>query len=81
MRRFPVTTLGGLLAEREGLQKTVQRPVWDTAISGLTIIDDVYDQFINQVLRTTGFVWGTGIWGVDTVDSGVSERAATYGLN
>jgi hypothetical protein len=81
MRRAPVTTLKGLLAEHQAIQTSTQRPVWDTAIVGLTMIDDVFDQFINQILPTTGFVWGSSVWGVDAVDSESSNMASQYGLN
>ena len=81
MRKVAVTTLNDLMAERQSMIAATRRPVWDTAIIGLGIIDDVFDQFIQQVVPSTGFIWGKSIWGVDEVDGETSNLAARYGLN
>ena len=81
MRRVPITTLNDLMAERQTHRDATHRPVWDTAVVGLGMIDDVYDQFITQVMQSSGFIWGKGIWGVDEIDGETSGLASKYGLN
>lgn len=74
-------TLGELMTERQVTRDATHRPIWDTAIVGLGMIDDVFDQFVNQIMPSTGFIWGTSIWGVDAVDGETSGLASKYGLN
>lgn len=81
MRKAPVMTLGELMTERQEIYDATHRPIWDTAIVGLGMIDDVFDQFINQIMPSTGFIWGTSIWGVDVVDGETSGLASKYDLN
>ena len=81
MRQVSVPTLNDLMAERQITRDTTHRPVWDTAIVGLGMIDDVYDQFITQVMQSSGFIWGKGVWGVDEVDDETSGLASKYGLS
>jgi hypothetical protein len=81
MRKAPVTTLNDLLARRDIAKESTGRPVWDTPLVGLSMVDDVFDQFVNQVLETSGFVWGSSIWGVDAIDDETSSQAENYDLN
>lgn len=73
-------TLNEVLSQRSAREALGSRAAWDTVFHGLGMIDEKFDQFINQIVEPTGFVWGTSIWGVDAVDDSVSQYAARYGL-
>lgn len=73
-------TLNEVLAQRSAREMMTNRPAWDSIFHGLGMIDERFDQFINQIEKPTGFVWGESVWGVDTVDAEASQYASAYGL-
>jgi len=75
-----ITTLNDVLSQRSVREMLTARAAWDSVFHGLGMIDEKFDQFINQVVEPTGFIWGRSVWGVDAVDSAVSQYAARYGL-
>ena len=73
-------TLNEVLSQRAIRETLTSRAAWDSVFHGLGMIDEKFDQFINQITEPTGFVWGKSVWGVDLVDAETSPYAARYGL-